>query len=218
MIALISALALFAMQEPAAAEATPTAAAEQPFPFGAPTDDYGFVSWCYGSLNGWMELRDRAMPEVERIEKAYRRPGSSLSEDMKVYKDLAAEGRRNLKLFAGAIETAEKASVRPISAQGAEALKKGRSTWAGAANITNARLAQEWMSWALPARCEPTAKRLQQNAALMGPAFSTGAEPLESPAPEAPAADAAPVDAAPVTADPIGDAVATAPEAEAPPQ
>ncbi|HYD46683.1 MAG TPA: hypothetical protein VEA79_15565 [Phenylobacterium sp.] len=208
MIALIAALALFAQDAAGAAEATatapaaPSAPSQAPFPVGAPTDDYGFVSWCYGSLDGWLQLRDRAMPEVERIEKTYRRPGSSLADDMKVYADLEKEGRRNLKVFAGAIEAAEKASVRPISAQGAEALKKGRSVWAGAANITNARLAQEWMSWALPARCEPTAQRLAQNAALMGQAFNPGV-PAEAPASEAgPAPDA-------VAADAAGDPVQT---------
>lgn len=206
MIALIAALALFAAQDAAAETSAPK---EAPFPPGAPTDDYGFVSWCYGSLDGWLQLRDRAMPEVERIEKTYRRPGSSLSEDMKVYADLEKEGRRNLKIFASAIETAEKASVRPISAQGAEALKKGRSTWAGASNITNARLAQEWMSWALPARCEPTAKRLAANATLMGQAFNANA-PAEAPASEpAPPVEAPAPEAAP--ADPIGDAMGTAP-------
>lgn len=212
MISLIAALALFAAQDAAASQAAQTAPAqssnpaEAPFPPGAPTSDYEFVSWCYGTLNGWLELHDRAMPEVERIEKTYRRPGSSLAEDMKVYKDLTAEGQRNLKVFANAIEAAEKASVRPISAQGAAALNKGRSSWAGAANITNARLAQEWMSWALPARCEPTAKRLQQNALLMGQAFNPAVSP------EAPVADAP--DAA--LADPVADeAVGTAPEAEA---
>ena len=211
MIALIAALALFAQDAAGAAETTATAPAapsgpaQAPFPVGAPTDDYGFVSWCYGSLDGWLQLRDRAMPEVERIEKTYRRPGSSLADDLKVYADLEKEGRRNLKIFAGAIEAAEKASVRPISAQGAEALKKGRSTWAGAANITNARLAQEWMSWALPARCEPTAERLRQNAALMGQAFNP-AVPAEAPASEAaPAPDAVPTEAPAV--DPIGEAV-----------
>jgi hypothetical protein len=216
MIALIAALALFAQDAAGAAETTATAPPatsdapkEPPFPPGAPTDDYGFVSWCYGSLDGWLQLRDRAMPEVERIEKTYRRPGSSLADDLKVYADLEKEGRRNLKVFAGAIEAAEKASVRPISAQGAEALKKGRSTWAGAANIANARLAQEWMSWALPARCEPTAVRLTQNAALMGQAFNPGV-PAEAPASEAaPAPDADRADEP--AADPIGEAVEAAP-------
>lgn len=221
MIALIAALALFAQDAAGAAETTATAPpaepagpAQAPFPVGAPTDDYGFVSWCYGTLDGWLSLRDRAMPEVERIEKTYRRPGSSLADDMKVYADLEKEGRRNLKVFAGAIEAAEKASVRPISAQGAEALKKGRSTWAGASNITDARLAQEWMSWALPARCEPTADRLTQNATLMGQAFNPGV-PAEAPAPEA----APPVDAVPAaapeepSADPLGEAIANAPDA-----
>jgi hypothetical protein len=87
MISLIAALALFAAQDTAseAAQNASSNPAEAPFPPGAPTGDYEFVSWCYGTLNGWLELHDRAMPEVERIEKTYRRPGSSLAEDLKVY-------------------------------------------------------------------------------------------------------------------------------------
>src|SRR5690606_40722511 len=114
---------------------------------------------------------DRVMPEVTRIESTYRPPNRSLAEDMKVYADMEKQGHKDLKLFERAIEAAEKASVKPIAPIGASAIQKGRATWAGASNLTEARLAQEWMSWSLPVRCGPTAERLEKNAKLMGAAF-----------------------------------------------
>ena len=52
---------------------------ELPFPIGAPTDDFGLVAWCYGALGGYLDLHDRVLPEVSRIEGAYRRPGTTLA-------------------------------------------------------------------------------------------------------------------------------------------
>jgi len=174
MSALLIALALFAQDPVAAAPApaaAPAASEELPWPAGAPRDDYGLVAFCHGALKGYLELHDQVMPEVTRIETTYRPPGRTLAEDMKVYADMEKQGRKDLKLFERAIEAAEKASVKPIAPIGAAAIQKGRSTWAGASNLTAARLAQEWMSWSLPVRCGPTAERLEKNAKLMGAAF-----------------------------------------------
>jgi hypothetical protein len=191
MSALLVALAL-ATADPAAAGPTtpPVQAGDLPYPAGAPRDDYGLVAWCYGALRGYLELHDQAMPEVKRIESTWRRPGSNLADDLAVYATLQREGQRQLKVFARAMEAAEKASIKPINARGAAALQKGRSTWAAASNMTKARLAQEWMSWALPARCEPTAVALEKRAKLMGATFQandpdplTGA--VETPMPPA---------------------------------
>ncbi|HVK41044.1 MAG TPA: hypothetical protein VM471_01080 [Phenylobacterium sp.] len=185
MSALLLALALLA-QDPAASggSSAPAPQAEElPYPAGAPRDDYGLVSWCHGALTGYVELHDKVMPEVTRIETTYRAPGSSLSADLKVYADLDKQAQKDLKLFASAMEAAERASIRPINTAGAAAVQRGRATWAAAANLPPARVAQEWMSWTPPARCAPTAQRLQKNAKLMGAAFDPGAEI----APEAPA-------------------------------
>jgi hypothetical protein len=171
---------LFAALAVAATDAAQPAQAEAPaepaFPTGAPRDDYGLVSWCYGALRGYLDLYDQVMPEVRRIETTWRRPGSNLAEDLAVYGKLRRQGQADLKDFARAMEAAEKASLRPISAQGAEAVKKGRLTWAAAGNLPKARLAQEWMSWSLPARCETTAASLEQRAKLMGTAFKVEPE------------------------------------------
>ena len=193
MSALLFALALFAADAaPEGAAAAPAAEATGPaYPAGAPRDDYGLVAWCYGALRGYLDLHDQVMPEVTRIESTWRRPGSKLSDDLKVYADMQRTGQKNLKVYAHALESAEKASIKPINSIGAAAIQKGRSTWAAAANMDKARVAQEWMSWTLPARCDMAAKSLEDKAKLMGPAFQVNAEPAEQPAAEpAPVASA----------------------------
>jgi hypothetical protein len=219
------ALFLFLQGQPAAAEAAPppaeaTAAvappAEERWPAGAPHDDYQFVAWCYGSLRGYLDLHDEVMPDVTRIETTYRPPGRKLSDDLKVYADMQKDGRRQLKLFQGALTAAEKASIRPINTVGAEAVKKGRAVWTAGPEVTKARMAQEWMSWALPAKCETTARSLESRATLMGASFkaNTEAEPEAAPPADAPPADApAPTPDQPA---PAADQPA-APPPEAPP-
>jgi len=191
------ALFLFLQGQPAAAEAPPPAAAEAPatppedrFPPGAPHDDYQFVAWCYGSLRGYLDLHDQVMPEVTRIESTYRPPGRKLSDDLKVYADIQKDGRGQLKLFQAALTAAEKASLRPINTIGAQALQKGRSMWIAGPGVSPARMAQEWMSWALPARCATTAKDLQAKATLMGASFKVNDEPEAAPADAPPPAPA----------------------------
>jgi len=173
----------------AAAPAADAPPAEERWPAGAPRDDYQFVGWCYGSLRGYLDLHDQVMPEVTRIETTYRPPNRKLSDDLKVYADLQKDGRRQLKEFQAAMTAAEKASLRPINVIGAGAVQKGRSIWNAGPEVTKARLAQEWMSWALPARCETTAKSLEARATLMGASFKVNSEP-EAEAPAAPPADA----------------------------
>jgi len=191
MLSLAFALALLAQDSTAAAPqatAAPSAQAEERWPTGAPREDYPFVAWCYGALRGYLDMHDEVMPEVTRIEKQFRRPGTSLADDLKVYADMQADGQAKLKLFQSALTAAEKASVRPINTLGGEAVKKGRSIWTAGPEVTKARKAQEWMSWALPAKCETTAKALEQRAALMGSAFKVNAvdEPPAEPSADAP--------------------------------
>lgn len=195
MSALLFALALLA-QDPVAVEAAP-APEPVPYPAGAPKNDYGLVSWCYGALSGYVDLKPQVMPEVTRIETTFRAPGRTIAEDLKVYEDLEKESRANLKLFARAMEAAEKASMRAINAEGGEAVKKGRATWAAAPNLPKARLAQEWMSWSLPARCVTTAESLETRAKLLGATFDPTAataepESASTPQPETPPESAEP--------------------------
>lgn len=203
MSAIAIALALFLQDQPAAAAAAlPTPAAESPaaeappqapHPRGAPTDPYRFVAWCYGSLRGYLDLHDEVMPEVTRIESTYRPPGRKLADDLKVYADMQKDGRAELKQFQAALTAAEKASLRPINVEGAAAVQQGRAVWQAGPNVTKGRKAQEWMSWALPAKCETTAKALETRATLLGASFrSTEPEPApaEAAPPAAPPADA----------------------------
>jgi hypothetical protein len=191
------ALAL-AFAQPAAAEgpAAPTpapTAAEAGWPAGAPHDDYLLVAWCYGALHGYLDLHDQVMPEVTRIEGEFRRPGSKLEDDLKVYAEEEAQARKDLRRFQIALTAAEKASIRPINQLGAQAVEQGHGIWTVPPDTPKARIAQEWMSWTLPARCETTATALEKKAVLMGPAFKVNEEPETAPAPAAdapaPAAD-----------------------------
>jgi hypothetical protein len=187
MLPIAFALSVFLAGQPAepAAEAA-AAPVEDRLPAGAPRDDYAFVAWCYGSLRAYLDLHDQVMPEVTRIEGAFRRPGSKLSDDLKVYDDMQKTGRSQLRLFQGAMTAAEKASMRPINTIGAAAVSQGRAVWKVGPEVTKARLAQEWMSWTLPDRCEKTARSLEQRATLLGASFRANAEPEPAPAtPEA---------------------------------
>ncbi|MCF8504266.1 MAG: hypothetical protein K9G59_05070 [Caulobacter sp.] len=153
----------------------------------APTDDYGYVGWCYGAISAYVDLYDRAMPEVIRIERAW--PTPSTEENIAViYPEQREEAKRNLALFASAMEAAEKASPTPIQPQGAAAIKRGRAVWMGATNVPKAQLAQFWMSWSPPAKCTETAKTLETRSLLFGQVLTynaKGATPIVAPPPPA---------------------------------
>lgn len=195
-------LALLMQAQPAAAEAAPApppAAAEStaqpdaaadPYPKGAPHDDYQLVAWCYGALRGYLDLHDQVMPEVTRIETTFRPPGRKLADDLKVYAELQKQGQVDLKRFQTAMTAAEKASLRPLNQVGAAAVAQGHAVWNAGPDVTKARMAQEWMSWTLPARCQTTADNLTARARLMGPAFKVNslddapAAPADAPKPQ----------------------------------
>ena len=206
------ALALFAQAPEAAQPPAAPPAAEAPvapedrLPTGAPKEDYPFVAWCYGALRGYLDMHDEMMPEVTRIETQFRKPGTKLSDDLKVYADMRRNGQAQLKSFQAALTAAEKASVRPINTVGAAAVRQGRQIWNTGPDVTKARKAQEWMSWALPARCETISASLESRAKLMGATFRVNEEsapPSVTPesAPEAPPAEAPATEAPPIQPD-----------------
>jgi hypothetical protein len=206
MIPLALALSLFLADQPAAEAAPPPPAASgdaalPPLPVGAPSDDYQLVAWCFGALSGYLDLHDQVMPEVTRIESEFRRPGSKLSDDLKVYAEQEKQGKADLKRFQASMTAAEKASLKPINVMGAEALQRGRSVWNHGPDITNARLAQEWMSWTLPKRCGITSDALLARAKLLGASFDVNAEPEPAAPPAADPAAPAPDAPPPATAD-----------------
>lgn len=167
-------------------------------PVSAPTDDYGYVGWCFGAISGYVDLYDRAMPEVIRIERAW--PTPSTEENIKVvYPAQKRDAIASLDLFRRAIEAAEKASPTTIAQQGAAAIKKGRGVWTGATTVPKAQLAQFWMSWAPPAKCEETAKALEARSNLFGQALTANtAVPVAAPAAPEPAAEPAALAETPV--------------------
>jgi hypothetical protein len=126
-------------------------------PPGAPTDDYGFVAWCYGAL-------DQVIPDLKDIDKLF---GTSVQEDAPYTADVAAE-RVALKRFGAAIEAAERASPTLISAQGAASIQAGRGIWAAAKLQPHRKLADAWLFWGIPKRCETTAKALKSHSATHG--------------------------------------------------
>jgi hypothetical protein len=141
-----------------------------------PTDDYGYVSWCYGALGGYLDLYDKVMPEVTRIEKAFPGP-DGVAASLKTYPEMRTQARLDIKTFTAAITAAEKASPRPISEYGRSAVTKGRSVWAGSDSIAKARLAQVWMSWSPPGDCETRAKALEKRSNVLGKALIYNAAP-----------------------------------------
>lgn len=209
--ALLFALALMAQDAPVTTAAPPPRTQPAATP---PSDEYGYIAWCYGALGGYVDLYDKVMPEVTRIEKAFPGPDGAAAA-LKEYPAMRIQARSDLKTYASAITAAEKASPRPISEYGAAAMKKGRSIWGGSEAVDKARLAQVWMSWSPPGDCETRAKALETKSNLFGQALNynvKSAVPVEPEAVPAPEPEAPPPAEAPAPA----KIEASAPAAPAP--
>lgn len=180
-LALAASLLLAPVAEAAAPAAAPAPAQASPGRSltGAPQEPYQLVAWCYGALSGYLDLYETVMPEVTRIESTWRRPGSNLADDLKVYQDQQRQGREDLKRFKAALTSAEKASVQPIAATGAEAIQRGRAVWRFGPDVKAATVAQEWMSWSLPAQCEATATQLAERSKLLGASLQSNTAPTQ---------------------------------------
>jgi hypothetical protein len=193
--AFLLALALMAQDAPVSTAPTASAPPARTTPSATPpTDDYGYVGWCYGALGGYVELYDKVMPEVTRIEKAFPGP-DGFAAAMKEYPALRTQAQSDLKVYRSAIVAAEKASPRPIAEYGATAIKKGHSVWGGSEQVDKARLAQVWMSWSPPGDCDSRAKTLETKSNLFGQALNYNVkkgDPAPAPAPAPTPAEAAP--------------------------
>lgn len=178
---------------------------------GAPTDDYGYVAWCYGAVSGYVDQYEKTMPEVIRIERAF--PTPSTEENIaKVYPEQRDSAVKQLATFRDAMTAAEKASPRSLAAAAQQGLSRGRGIWSGSALVTKAQLAQFWMGWTPPAECDARAKTLIAKSALFGQALAGNAPPAPVEA-SAPVAEAPPAEPAPAAAEPPAP-VAQAPSAE----
>ncbi|MDB5438936.1 MAG: hypothetical protein JWM33_1363 [Caulobacteraceae bacterium] len=166
-----------AVVAPAQAPATPAAASPAA---GieevslAPSDDYGYVAFCYGAESGYLKLYDQVMPEVERIERTF--PGATpIDQALAEYPQLRSESQAHLTAYAAALTAAEKASPQAIAPRGLQVIRQGRSTWDGAASATVAQTAQAWMGWAAPEDCADRATALADRSRLQSAVLQSGA-------------------------------------------
>ena len=146
----------------AQANADAVANGEEPFPTGAPTDDYGFVAWCYGALAGHLALYDKVMPQVRRIEGEFPDSSTSLDKVMDSYRIQHERGEKILANYDRALSV-EEASGKTGGVERTAAVAKGHDAWKGSDTTEPRQLAQLWMSWALPDRCQSTAARIAPN-------------------------------------------------------
>ncbi|HEY4028847.1 MAG TPA: hypothetical protein VGM25_00760 [Caulobacteraceae bacterium] len=162
------ALALITAEPPAAAPAAQAskAAPEEPVPPGAPSDDYGFVSWCSGALTGHMALYQQVKPELDAL------PDPRPKETAALDADQMKAGNEYLGLYKKATDAAEKASPRPIGERGASERQRGAAIWDTARNATDKKAAMwTYLSWELPGRCETAAERLYEKSLLSAQAL-----------------------------------------------
>ncbi len=195
---MITALAL-ALSMLMADAPTPDAGGGEPLPPGAPTESYPLAAWCYGALDEYLGIYDKVKPDLRDIDHMF---GTPVVEDEPYHSDMAA-ARVELKLIGDSVTQAEKASPRPISEEGAAAVRQGRAIWSVAEGKTTRELARAWMLWALPDRCDSNAKELTQKSILFGKALNynnaappSQTDPASAPAPAPPADAAAPPPAA----------------------
>src|ERR1700722_11859124 len=146
-----------AMEAPANPDPAAASHETEDIPPGAPTDDYGFVNWCYGATDEYLTIYTKVLPDLKDIDKQF---GSPVKEAVPYATDVAAQ-HKALKRFGDAIAAAKKATSDPInSSEGQGAVAKGRSIWSVAETLPNRKLADAWLFWGIPVRCERTAKSL----------------------------------------------------------
>jgi len=124
-------------------------------PPGAPSDDYGFVGWCYGATDEYLSIYPKIVPDLKEIDKLF---GSPVRETEPYATDVAAE-HKAAKRFADAMAAAEKANPT-LHDQGQANIAAGRAIWSQAEALPERKLADAWLFWGIPVRCETTAKRL----------------------------------------------------------
>lgn len=185
-------------------------------PNGAPTDDYGFVSWCRGALSGHMQLYPSVKDELHQVEleKAAKedaryttdaqrdaakvRRAKEATEDAKLDGEQLDAGKMYLKLYSDALDAAEAASAANLHERGVETQDAGYRIWSAARGAEPRTRMWSWIMWELPARCETAAKRLKDRSLLLGGALKGRVE-ARADAPATPeAAPEAKIDATPV--------------------
>jgi hypothetical protein len=200
---LVGASAAQAAQKPQAAPGAQAADAGEPLPSNAPKEPYELAAWCYGALDQYLYIYENIIPELQAIDRQF---GSSVKNEARPYSSDMAAAHEELKVIAASVESAERASPRVISNQGAAAVVQGRSIWTPAEQHTRRELARAWLSWALPDRCDSNARELKAKSDLLGQA-------LKYNAPSATASPRAPVSTSEATPEPADQT----PAAQTPP-
>lgn len=168
LLAPLFALALMTAEPPSTAPlaTAPKAPPDEPVPPGAPSDDYGFVSWCSGALSGHMALYKQVKPELDSL------PDPRPQETAALDADQMKAGREYLDLYKKATDAAEKASPRPIAERGATERQHGEAIWNTARSASDKKAAMwTYLSWELPGRCETAAERLYEKSLLSAQAL-----------------------------------------------
>lgn len=137
-------------------------AAQQPVPAGAPEDDYGFVNWCWGALNGHMALYPRVRDQLNPA-------------DYESDQQMLAAGREYLNLYERAVQAADRASPTSRAAAAEAGRRAGANVWAGNERADATTLKWAFVGWSLPGRCEAIARRLLDQSELMAPALRNSA-------------------------------------------
>ena len=144
----------------------PAALPDEPIPAGAPSDDFGLVSWCTGALAGHMTLYALVKPELDAL------PDDKPKETIALDAEQVKAGREYLTLYKKATDAAERASPRPIGERGLAMRRAGYSIWLAARNTSDSKARMwTWLGWELPGRCETAAERLYEKSLLSAQAL-----------------------------------------------
>jgi hypothetical protein len=156
---------LFALALLAAAPSETPPATEGPVPVGAPSDDYGLVSWCSGALTGHMALYELVKPELDKL------PDPRPKETAVLDAEQMKAGNEYLALYKRATDAAERASPQNIAERGAQERLKGDAIWIPARNADPKTRMWSYLGWDLPGRCETAAERLYEKSLLSAQAL-----------------------------------------------
>jgi hypothetical protein len=157
---------------PADASAPAAGTETEDVPADAPTDTYGFVSWCYGALDEYLTIYNQIKPDLKDIDKTF---GSPVQEDVPYASDVAEE-HKALERFAAALKAAERANPS-LTPTGVTDVAKGRAIWSVAETQPTRKLADAWLFWGIPVRCETTAQALHAHPTQITQASDVGAQP-----------------------------------------
>ena len=174
-LAPLFALALM-MADPEVAPASLPAPAEEALPPGAPSDDYGLVSWCYGALQGHMAMYQMVKPELDKL------PDDKPKETAVLDAEQMKAGKEYLALYKRAIDAAEKASPQMISDRGLQQRAAGANIWMAAKQADARTQMWSYLGWELPGRCETSAERLYEKSLLSAQALGIDIVPTGSAA------------------------------------